>query len=212
MVWGRSPGGSGIFSDPGPPETGPGIAGGLFARALAPRVDRSARCSYGCPMSNQLDDNPPEQVTLRDVTPADLPALFRFQSDPEANRMAVVNPRGLDEFNAFWKTVLSDPGVVAKAVVVDGTVVGNISCFQMDGLDSVGYWIDREYWGRGIAKRSLALLLEEVAIRPLHARVAAANIGSIRVLQHCGFECVGTQTSEADDRFPACEESLFELR
>lgn len=152
-----------------------------------------------------------DRVRLRDVTFDDLPDLFRFQSDPEAARMAVVNPRPKETFDEFWESVLADPAVVVKAIDVNRAIVGNISCFKMDGLDSVGYWIDRAYWGRGVASRALALLLEEVAVRPLHARVAETNAGSIRVLEWCGFVCVGTRSAPADDRYPACEEAMFTL-
>ena len=96
--------------------------------------------------------------------------------------------------------------------MVHETLVGYISCFKMNGVDSVGYWIDREYWGKGIATNALQLLLQEVTERPLHARVATSNAGSLRVLQECGFEIVRTQTSPGDDRFPVCEEAVFVLR
>lgn len=150
-------------------------------------------------------------VQLRDVEPADLPTLFQHQLDVEANRMAVANPRDEGSFNAHWSGILGDPGVVAKAIVVDGCVVGDINCFKLDGQDAVGYWIAREHWGRGIATRALHLLLEEVAIRPLHARVARTNVASLRVLEHCGFVVTGYQWAPASDRFPECEEAFLVL-
>jgi len=150
-------------------------------------------------------------VHLRAIIAADLPALFEHQLDPEANRMAVVNPRDAATFAAHWTRVLADPGVVVRAIVADGALVGQISCFVMDGQHAVGYWIARPAWGRGIATRALALLLAEVTIRPLHARVARANVASIRVLERCGFAITGYQVSPADDRFGACEEALLTL-
>jgi RimJ/RimL family protein N-acetyltransferase len=96
--------------------------------------------------------------------------------------------------------------------MVDGVLVGSISCFKMDNLDAVGYWIGRSFWGRGIATRALELLLAVVAIRPLHARVATSNGASLRVLQKCGFVVGRIQVSPADDRFPECEEAVLVLR
>lgn len=154
---------------------------------------------------------PADHIQLRPIKSEDLPTLYQHQLDPEANAVAVANPRNLNAFNEHWAKVLADERVVARAIVVGGVVVGNISCFQMDGVDSVGYWIAREHWGRGIATRALALLLEEVATRPLHARVARSNAGSIRVLERCGFELVRHEMSPGDDRFPACEEAIFKL-
>jgi RimJ/RimL family protein N-acetyltransferase len=150
-------------------------------------------------------------VQLRDVEAGDLPILFQQQADPEANRMAVANPRDEDGFTAHWAKILADPTVIAKAILADGRVVGSINCFKMEGQDSIGYWIAREAWGRGIATRALALLLEEVRIRPLHARVARTNVASRRVLEHCGFVVTGYQLSPAYDRFPACEEAFLVL-
>jgi RimJ/RimL family protein N-acetyltransferase len=65
------------------------------------------------------------------------------------------------------------------------------------GQTEVTYWIERAAWGKGIATRALALLLELVTTRPLRARAASDNAGSLRVLQKCGFTAVGTETSFA---------------
>ncbi|MEM8757561.1 MAG: GNAT family N-acetyltransferase [Planctomycetota bacterium] len=151
-------------------------------------------------------------VTLRPIHADDLPAMFAIQLDPEANRMAVANPRDRAAFDAHWAKVLADPAVVVRAVIADGVFVGNVSKFPYDGYDLVGYWIDRAHWGRGIATRALGLLLDEVLARPLHARVAETNAGSVRVLERCGFVQTARRTSPATDRFPACEELLFTLK
>ena len=47
--------------------------------------------------------------------------------------------------------------------------------------------------------------------RPLHARAARSNAGSIRVLEKCGFVLTGFEWSEETERFPACEEAIFVL-
>lgn len=151
-------------------------------------------------------------VTLREVTPADLPALHQFQLDEQANRMAAVIPRDAQAFEALWSKVLKDPAVWPRAILADGELAGSISCFKMDGLDAVGYWIAREQWGRGIATAALRLLLTQVSVRPLHARVAAHNEASLRVLTRCGFAVVGRRFSPGDARYLECEEVVLELR
>ena len=45
------------------------------------------------------------------------------------------------------------------------------------------YWVGREFWGKGIATASLRILLAETAERPVHARAASDNVGSLRVLE-----------------------------
>ena len=47
--------------------------------------------------------------------------------------------------------------------------------FDRDGKRLVGYWIGREFWGKGLATKALAELLAEVTARPLHAYVATTQ-------------------------------------
>ena len=61
-----------------------------------------------------------------------------------------------------------------------------------DDERDVGYWIGREHWGKGIATAALGALLAELQDRPLFAHVVEHNIGSIRVLEKCGFSNVGS--------------------
>lgn len=151
------------------------------------------------------------RVRLRPVEAGDLPWIFRMQSDPESNRMAVTNPRDAEAFEAHWATVLVDPNIAARVVLFDGATVGLISVFPRDGRDFTGYWIEREYWGRGIASEALRLLLIEVPRRPLEARVATTNRASLRILEKCGFRIETVQHSPATDRFPECEEARLVL-
>src|SRR5205823_14409073 len=66
-------------------------------------------------------------------------------------------PRDRGAFMAHWRgKVLPDPRVVKKGVLFDGRLVGDLVSFEQDGEREVGYWIAREYWGRGIATAALA--------------------------------------------------------
>lgn len=161
---------------------------------------------------NQLSiDDPAYKLNLRAVEAGDIGSLFEHQADPDSLQMAVVYPKERDEFFEHWERILSDSSVIARAILVDDQVVGHVSCFVMDGLDSVGYWIDRRYWGCGIATRALGLMLNSVTKRPLYARVAAANLGSIRVLEKCGFREYAREESPDDGKFPVCLEALMRL-
>lgn len=151
-------------------------------------------------------------VQLRNVTVSDLPALFTHESDPEASRMAAVVPREMDAFNKHWRKILDDPEVFVRAILVDGGLAGYINCFKVNGQDMVGYWIAQEYWGRGVATRSLELLLGLMTRRPLHARAATHNHASIRVLEKCGFTILGHERSPATGRLLECDETILILR
>ncbi len=150
-------------------------------------------------------------VELRQIADADLPLLYSFQLDPVAARMAVVNPRNPEEFQAYWNTIRQDPLVTVRAVIVDNRVAGSIACYPFEGHAYIGYWLGQSYWGRGIASRSLEILLQEVTTRPLYARVAKHNLASIKVLQRNGFILQGYRFVDETERYPTCEEALLML-
>ena len=58
---------------------------------------------------------------------------------------------------------------------------------EQDGEREVGYWVGKEYWGKGIATQALAEFLNQVKTHPLVAHVAKHNVASRRVLEKCGF-------------------------
>lgn len=150
-------------------------------------------------------------IELRPLQPEDLPALFEIQCDPVACALAAVNPRSRSDFDAHWQQVLRDPAVCSRTILAAGEIVGSISCFVSGGDVSVGYWLRRTHWGRGIATHAVQQMLAEDGRRPLHARVAAHNAASVRVLQKCGFKVVGTEFSEATERYQECVEVLLQL-
>ena len=99
-------------------------------------------------------------------------------------------------FMAHWHRILEDESVVKKTVLFEGDVAGNIVSFVNSGEREVGYWIGREFWGRGVATLALARFLRLEARRPLYASVARHNVASIKVLEKCGFRISG---EEPDD-------------
>jgi RimJ/RimL family protein N-acetyltransferase len=133
---------------------------------------------------------------LRDVADADLAIFFEHQSDPEAAAMAAFPSRDRDTFMAHWATMRANDATRQWTIVDDGVVAGNIGCWHDGERRLVGYWIGREFWGRGLATRALGELLEIVEERPLHAYVVKHNAASIRVLQKCGFAEVEEHTGE----------------
>jgi RimJ/RimL family protein N-acetyltransferase len=144
---------------------------------------------------------------LREVVEGDLPVFYEHQRDTEAAAMAAFPPRDRDAFMAHWAKTLANDSFVTRTVISNGEVAGNIGCWEADGRKLVGYWIGREFWGRGLATQALSELLGVVEARPLQAHVAQGNVASIRVLEKCGFVEVGAHTG--DD---GVEELVFELR
>lgn len=132
----------------------------------------------------------PNNVTFRDVTESDLSIFFEQQLDPEATEMAAFASRDSESFMTHWAKIMADKSVILKTIVFDDQVAGNIVCWEQDGEREVGYWIGKEYWGKGIATKALEEFLNRVKTRPLVAHVAKHNIGSRRVLEKCGFTLI----------------------
>ncbi len=151
-------------------------------------------------------------VFMRDVLESDLPIFFEQQLDPVANQIAAFPARDREAFMAHWSKILADETNVLKTILFDGQVAGNIVSWLQSGEREVGYWLGREYWGKGIATRALTAFLEHVKSRPLYAHVAKHNLASIRVLEKCGFTITGGDkvVSRTDDE--AVEELILTLR
>lgn len=134
------------------------------------------------------------EVSLREVVPADLPIFFAQQLDPEANRRAVFgaqDPADRDAFEAHWVRILGDDQTTIRTILLDAEVAGHVAGFERLGQPEVAYWLGREFWGRGVATRALAEFLKLVTVRPLFGRVARDNVASVRVLEKCGFVAQG---------------------
>jgi RimJ/RimL family protein N-acetyltransferase len=151
-------------------------------------------------------------VELRPLAVPDLPVLFEFQRDPESTRMAAFTPKDPDDWTTFqadWTRRLRDANLVTRAVLRGGRFVGYVVLFEMFGQPTIAYWIDRTLWGQGIATRALTAFLAEVSHRPLYARVAHDNVGSLRVLEKCGFVVVGRDRGFANARGAEIEEYIL---
>ena len=154
----------------------------------------------------------PGELLLRDVVEADLPIFFEHQLDSEANRMAAFAPRERDAFMAHWSRILGDETVTTKTVLFDGAVAGNVVSFDQADKREIGYWIGKEFWGKGIATGALAEFLRRAQERPLYAHVAKHNLASIRVLEKCGFALCGENEDFSTVDGERVEAFVLELR
>jgi RimJ/RimL family protein N-acetyltransferase len=151
-------------------------------------------------------------IALRPVADADLDALFDQMRDPESVWMAAFTPADPDDraaFDAHMARVRSSPDGTLRAITCDGHLVGSVASFVFEGETDVTYWVDRAAWGQGIASRALKLLMELVPVRPLYARAASDNAGSLRVLQKSGFKIIGTENSFATGRNSDIQETIL---
>jgi RimJ/RimL family protein N-acetyltransferase len=160
-----------------------------------------------------MNDIGEQTVILRPVHDSDLDALFRLMSDPESVRMAFTpeDPDDRQRFDAHMARVMESPEITQRAITWEGDLVGSIASFVVEGQTEVTYWIDRAVWGRGIASQALGLFLEVVRIRPLYARAASDNAGSLRVLEKTGLRIIDTEVSFAPARGAEIEQTILQL-
>lgn len=151
------------------------------------------------------------EVRLRNVEDLDLDVFFDHQADPKATEMAAFPARDADQFAAHWAKIRADDTVVVRTIVADGVVAGNIGSWEQNGLRLLGYWVGREHWGRGVATQALTQFVDQVSTRPLYAHVAVHNVGSIRVLEKCGFRRDHGQEAKAPAPDDGIEEFIFVL-
>lgn len=155
-----------------------------------------------------------ESVTIREVEASDLETFYEHQLDPEAIRMAAFvcrDPKDKVAFDAHWDKILKSSQNTNRTIVAEGKVAGYIACYPDGDHLEVTYWLGREFWGRGLATQALTRMLDIVVERPIFARAAKDNIGSISVLQKCGFEIFGKDKGFANGRGKETEEYVLRL-
>lgn len=153
-------------------------------------------------------------VTLRPTELSDLAIFFQYQLDEEGGYMAAFMPKNHTDKAAYiekWTRLIADPTISIRTILLNGNVVGVVSKFMMHGDAEITYWIDKPYWGQGIASTGLAQFLTIEKTRPIHGHVAFDNIGSQRVLEHCGFVKIGTDHGFANARQAEIEEFIYRL-
>ena len=153
-------------------------------------------------------------VSLRPLEDRDLEMLYQQATDPASIRMAAFTAEDQTDRSAFldrMSRLCADPSVSHQVIDVDGVAAGTIGRFRMNDQLEVTYWVDRAYWGKGVASAALQLLLAETSDRPVYGRAASDNGGSIRVLEKAGFRRVGVDRGFAAGRGEEIEETILRL-
>lgn len=156
----------------------------------------------------------PARLTLRAVADADLPIFFTHQLDAAAVHMAAFtakDPADRAAFDAHWARIRADPANLTFTILADGQVAGHIASFVGFGEREITYWLGREFWGRGLATAALQAFLKLELTRPLFGRAVADNLGSLRVLQKCGFVIAGEDRGFANARGAEVTEIILRL-
>jgi len=154
------------------------------------------------------------EIGLRAVRDDDLDAIYHQMRDPVAVRMAAFTAEDPDDraaFDAHFVRLRTEPDILLFAITVDGELAGTVASFVVGDDTEITYWLDRAWWGRGVATRAVELLLDLVPVRPVTARAASDNAGSLAVLRKLGFRPVGKEVAYATGRGREIEETVLRL-
>lgn len=154
-------------------------------------------------------------ILLTETKVEELSLFFEFQLEEEARYLAAFTPAvPLDKAAYLQKHTLflSNPDIHNRTISYKGKIVGSIAKFMMEGEAEITYWIDKKYWGRGIAGEALRMFLQLEKTRPIYGRVAFDNYGSQKVLEKGGFEKIGTDRGFANARGEEIEEFIYRLK
>ncbi len=151
-------------------------------------------------------------IKLKQTEIPDLEHFFQFQLDEEAKHLAAFTNKDSSDRTAYierYTSYLSHPEKNLQTILVDDVIAGSISKFEMGGEAHITYWIDKRFWGKGVAGTALRLFLEIETSRPIFAGAAFDNFGSQRVLEKAGFVKIATDKGFANARGEGIEGYIY---
>ena len=186
------------------------------------------RTSSARPAGNPMAHLPleTERLLLRAYARDDEAEIARLLNDTEMARFLMVIPHPFVEFDArqlvkaAWRRLTGGRGFDLLITVKDGgdRPVGSIGVGLHDegARGELGFWIGRDYWGRGYAgeaaRRMIDFATETLGVARITGTVAADNDASLAVLARLGF----VETGRGETRVPSTGEMreviFFELR
>lgn len=140
----------------------------------------------------------PSSVQLRAFKLSDKTNLVRIANNAKiaANlRDGFPHPFTIESAEKFIHFAMHDQKSKVFAIEWEGQHVGNVGLHRKDDIykntAEIGYFIGEDYWGKGIASSAVALAVRygfvEMDLMRIDAGVFDYNVGSMRVLEKCGF-------------------------
>jgi len=146
---------------------------------------------------------------LRPVEKVDLPAIVTLAGDKAVAEWTVsirhpLTPKQVNE----WLALRHEEGEHAFAILRKGEegLIGVVGLTVDDGGESaeIGYWVGREFWGRGYATEAVRRILlfgfGVLGLTQVDAFVFPGNDASIKVLTNTGFSKARTASRASPAR------------
>jgi len=136
--------------------------------------------------------------TVRNWQNSDADSLVEHANDPAVSsrlRDAFPYPYTAADAHLWIEFASSAEPVTNFAIVVDGQAVGGIGLRLQEDVHrrsaEIGYWLGRQFWGRGIATEAVRAVTEfgftTLDLCRIYAGVFEGNAASARVLEKAGY-------------------------
>ncbi len=167
-----------------------------------------------------------KNVHLTPLTEDMVDLLIQWRSQPESRQHQPISSLSREQLikyvrvrNSKGLTQLVDHDYILIIEDRDqGEQVGWITLeiqSRLHGLTRIGYTISPEYWGQGYATAAVhaivRLLFTETNVQRIEADCSVHNPASRRVLEKCGFRCVGTKRKYLVIQGRRVDHDYFEL-
>jgi RimJ/RimL family protein N-acetyltransferase len=136
------------------------------------------------------------KMVLREFVLEDKGRLLEILNDSDVTKYlsTKISQPYTSEDADWWITEGSKLSLV-RAIEVDEKLVGCIGVnrgeFEYCRSGEIGYWLASDFWRRGIATNAINEMLLEVFLTTdiirIFASVFDGNVGSMKVLEKCGF-------------------------
>ena len=150
-----------------------------------------------------------ESIKLRKFSRKDIDRIMKIFSDEKVTNgigitLSEKPPKITRKFEETWlKKTISNyrkkkPKEYNLAITLDNVLIGSIGINKIDYKNKsieIGYWIGKDYWGKGFATKALKQFLDFINKKHKPKRVYGFaftfNPGSKRVMEKCGFKLEG---------------------
>ncbi len=131
------------------------------------------------------------RLSLRDFRPSDAADVHLHLCDWDVVKMIARPP---------WPYTMADAATFVqtakgRAIEFSSEVIGAIGIGESKKGASIGYWIGKAYWGRGLATEAARAVIQDYFEYPTSDRLFSAfvddNGASWRVQEKLGFEKIG---------------------
>ncbi len=146
-----------------------------------------------------------EHITLSEITSKDIDAFIEYLNDKDIYKNTLAIPFPYTKKDGEWFINFVQENKKKNGKIVnwairnkEGKLIGVVGFH--DGVEGhkaeIGYWLAQLYWSKGIMTEVVNKVCEigfnEFGLNRITATIFEHNIGSVRVVEKCGF------TLEAD--------------